>query len=396
MTRPGTKRFLIPICLSALLWAFSFGLGAPLASLWLQDAQYGDTLIGLNTATYYLGIALAAPLVPALMRRSGRGTLVAGMVASGISVAWFPWGGSLGGWFALRALNGAAGAMSLVPLETLVNRTASPQERSRNFGYYALCIAVGMALGTGLGMQMYPFLPRWSFLYGGTSAVLAAVVVYVWMSWPRFEEARQTTRASLALGGNLLSYGSAWSQGYLEGGMVGLLPVYLLAIGLAESDSGWLMGGIMIGVILAQVPVAWLADRFGRTRVLLGCYGVSAVALIALMCRLPIPGMAMCLFLAGACSGAFYPLGLAILGERVAPSSLPRASACYLSINCVGSVMGPALTGGIMDVFGKHALFAAGEGAVLAVLCACLVRRLLFASGKPNLASPPVEQRPAA
>jgi MFS family permease len=396
MTRLGRKALLVPICLSALFWAFSFGLVAPLASLWLQDAQYSDTLIGLNTATYYLGIALAAPLVPALMRRWGRSALVLGMVASGVTVAWFPWGGSLVGWFALRALNGIAGAVSLVPLETLINRTADPRERSRNFGYYALCIALGMAVGTGLGMQVYPAWPHGSFICGGVSALLAAGVVLLWMTWPSFEEEQQTGKTALEFGRNLLSFGSAWSQGYLEGGMVGLMPVYLLAIGLTETGAGWLMGGIMIGVILAQVPVAWLADRGGRTRVLLSCYGVTAAALVALLCRLPVPGIAICLFFAGACSGAFYPLGLAILGERVAGNGLPRASAWYLSINCLGSVMGPSLTGGLMDLFGKRALSAAGLGAVVAVLIACWARRLLIAANQSPPTSAPVEDRAAA
>jgi MFS family permease len=387
---------LVLICASALLWAFSFGLGAPLASLWLRDASCSTTLIGLNTAVYYLGIALAAPWVPALMRRWGRGSLAAGMLASGISVAWFPWGGSVWGWFALRALNGAAGALSLVPLETLINRTAAPAQRSRNFGYYAFCIALGMALGTGLGMPVYPMSPRLAFVGGGASAVLAAAVVVLWMSWPHFEEEQSGSKAPLAFGRNLLSFGSAWSQGYLEGGMVGLMPVYLLAIGLTETGAGWLMGGIMIGVILAQVPVAWLADRFGRTRILLGCYAVTAAALAALLGRPPLAGIAVGLFLAGACSGAFYPLGLAVLGERVPSAGLPRASAWFLAINCIGSVMGPSLTGGVMDLFGKDALFAAGEAAVLAVLGACAVRRLLLARGKARTSPPAVEERTAA
>src|SRR5437660_1498322 len=117
----GSTRTLIVICVSGLLWAFSFGLGAPLASIWLKDAGHGETIVGLNTGVYYLGIALAAAVVPWMMRRWVRGTLVVGMVATAITVAWFPWGGDLFGYFLLRFLNGVAGALSLIPLETLIN-----------------------------------------------------------------------------------------------------------------------------------------------------------------------------------------------------------------------------------------------------------------------------------
>ena len=78
--------------------------------------------------------------------------------------------------------------------------------------------------------------------------------------------------------GNVLSLGTAWSQGFLEGGMLALLPIYLLAAGLSEAAVSWLMSGLMIGIIVAQVPVAWLADRLGRTAVLVGCEKPTAPA----------------------------------------------------------------------------------------------------------------------
>src|SRR5207253_11461360 len=83
---------------------------------------------------------------------------------------------------------------------------------------------------------------------------------------------------------------------------------------------------------------------------------------------LPMPAMAPCLFLAGACSGAFYPLGLAILGERLPRLAIPRASACFLAINCIGSVVGPVLTGRTMELLGNPAIFLSGLAAVLLVV----------------------------
>ena len=57
------------LCLASLCWAFGFGVGAPLASLWLQDAGHSNTVIGWNTGVYYVGIALAAVATPWMMRR---------------------------------------------------------------------------------------------------------------------------------------------------------------------------------------------------------------------------------------------------------------------------------------------------------------------------------------
>jgi MFS family permease len=362
------RRWMWPLCLVSTLWAFSFGVNAPLASVWLHEAGCGDTLIGLNTAAYYLGIALAAPAVPWAMRRFGPAALLAGLFGSAVSAAALPWGGGLAGWFALRGLNGVVGALSLIPLETLVNRNSDSRRRASNFGYYAFCIALGVALGNLVALQMAPAAPRLAFLLGGAAALASAVVVLFWRPASPAAEAEAGRRVPLRLAREVLALGSGWAQGFLEGGMVSLLPIYLLPVGLSHDVASWLMGGLMVGVILAQAPLAWLADRLGRTAVLVGC---NVAALLGIGCLLG-PGsvawLAFWLFVAGACSGALYPLGLALLGERTPPAGMSRAGAWFLAINCAGSLTGPVVAGVAMDLFGRAALFVAGGGALGSVL----------------------------
>jgi MFS family permease len=397
----SSKGRLALICLVSVGWAFSFGLSAPLASLWLRDATTSDsdtvnTVIGLNTGTYYLGIALAAALVPWLMRRWGHGCAALGMLLSGVTVALFPWGGGYPGWFALRALNGVAGAMSLIPVETLVNRTSSTKQRARNFGCYAFAIALGWALGNLVGLQMYTDRPRTAFVLGGLAAVVAGLITMGWLRWPDEPLHKRQAVAGLEPVRNFLSFGSAWSQGFLEGGMVAFLSIYLLCLGLSEVRVGWLTSAIMIAVILFQVPVAWLADRLGRTAVLLGCYAVTAAGLFVLPFCGDSSWLVFWLFLVGACSGAFYPLGLAILGDRIPPGGLARASACYLAINCVGSLIGPSITGAVMDHFGRPALFASGQAAILVVLALAGVCRWRTArAARPSEAAHVAERQAA-
>src|SRR5207249_1400729 len=116
-------------------------------------------------------------------------------------------------------------------------------------------------------------------------------------------------------------------------------------------------------VILFQVPVSWLADRWGRRPVLLACYAVVLGALGAVPYCPPGACLAGCLFLFGACSGAMYPLGLALLGDRGSAAGLARAYAWYLAMECVGSQMGAAVMGKARDLWGESAMFAIGLGA---------------------------------
>jgi MFS family permease len=368
-------RALIVLCLVSAGWAFSFGLGAPLASLWLNGAGYSDSIVGLNTGTYYLGIALTAIVVPWSMRRFGRLCPAAGFALSGAAVILFPWGGSAVGWFGLRLVNGIGGALSLIPLETYVNRHSPAEQRARNFGVYAVAIAVGWALGNLIGLQMYDDMPRMAFVLGGFVTLLALPPLWFALPWPAEPNAEQGERVPLPWRRSLLSFGSGWSQGFLEGSMVSLLPIYLLFTGLTKEEVSWLTSGIMIGVILFQVPVAWLADRLGRAAVLLACHAMVLAGLIALpFCtgRIALP---VCLFLVGACSGAYYPLGLSLLGEQVRETALARATACYLALNCLGSLIGPVVTGVVMDCFGKPAMPVSGIAACVLVFAVWMLLR---------------------
>jgi MFS family permease len=368
---PG--RALLVICLASFCWALSFGLGAPLAALWLKQAGSTDTIIGLNTAAYYGGLALAALAAPFLMRRFGPGCATLGMAISGVTVALFPWGGALTWWFGLRVLGGIAAALVLIPMETYVNRDLPPEHRARNFSLYAIALTIGWALGNWVGLGMVAGWPRLAFLTGGVAAFLGAWMLKYWL--PPIREQSQDPTVSLDWRDNFISFGAAWAQGFLEGGMVAFLPLYLIALGLSEQHTGWLISTTMIGVILFQVPVAGLADYFGRLPVLLGCFGLAAVGLVVL----PLAGtsalLPIGLFVVGAASGAFYPLGLALLGENLPPGELDRANAWYLSMECLGCLAGPVLMGVARDWAGERAMFVVGEGALLLVLGCWLVWR---------------------
>ena len=384
---PASRRLLVVLCVASAGWAFSFGLSVPLAALWLEQHGCSQKVIGLNSSAYYLGVAATSLVLPGLMRRSGGGCVVAGMVIDGVATALFPFGLALPGWLGLRLLAGAATALSLIPMETLVNQHAPPDQRAADFGVYAFCVALGIGLGALVGVPLYPLAPRLAFALGGVAALASAALVWWGLPPERVaEEAAPAAPPSFAA--NCLSYGTAWAQGAIEAGMFTFLSGYLLALGYSEGGVSGLLGVLFAGVIVFQIPLARLADRLGRTRMLLGCHAVVLVG-VALLPGLTGPlGLGATLFVVGAGCAALYPLGLAVLGERVPPAAMGRANAWYLASNCAGSLSGPVLAGAAMDVFGRRALFAAAATAVIAVaglwLAGRAVRRPAEAAPRPE------------
>jgi MFS family permease len=236
-------------------------------------------------------------------------------------------------------------------------------------------VALGIALGSVVGLLLFPYLPRLAFVLGGLVTLLG--VGLAWRGVPQQAtsqvEEKVDTPPRLPWRTGLLSFGTAWVQGFLEGGTLTFLSIYLLALGHPETTVSALMGGLFAGVVLAQLPVAWLADQFGRLRILLACHALVLAGLASVPLTTSLIVVAGWLFLLGACCGALYPLGLALLGERIETAGLARANAWYLASNCAGSLSGPVVIGLVIDGFGLAAQFATGAVAVLAVLLAWAV-----------------------
>src|SRR5581483_519699 len=238
-------RTLTLLCLASGGWAVAFGVGSQVSTHWLKYHAASDTLVGLNHACYYLGVALGSLAAPQLARRLGPACAAWGLLASGLTLALFPWGGGPLGWFLLRLGNGAAGALSLVPLETLVSRSSRPGERTRNFGLYAVALTLGGALGIGAGLHLYRPGDTLAFSLGGLLPLVAALAVWRLLPSASPAEATAVVTPPPAPGRRYLSYGTAWCQGFLEGGMLAFLSLYLLARGLSADAAGGLLGVTM-------------------------------------------------------------------------------------------------------------------------------------------------------
>ncbi len=368
-------RLLWLMCLASASWAFSFGLGTQVITHWL-NGFCTNTIIGLNHSTYYLGIALASLAAPKLLRCWGRHTAVLGLMLCGLTLAVFPLGGNLACWFGLRFLNGVGSALTLISLETCISFSSPPEQRTRNFGFYAVSLTLAGAIGIWTGLHLYTPGHSLPFLAGGLSALAGGLIIMCGPLWPG-EPQENSAPVPLDLRGNFLSFGTAWCQGFLEGGMLAFLSLYLLSLGLSADAAGGLMTVTMVGVILFQVPVSWLGDRLGLIPTLLGCYGVVLASLMVVPCCVPSVWLVVSLFLLGACSAAMYPLGLGLLGARVPEAGLAKAYAWYLAMDCLGSQVGSAAMGQARDWWGQAAMFPVGAAALLLVLASWSALNLL-------------------
>lgn len=372
---------LVLACAIAALWSFSFGLGTQATSHWLKLEGASDTLVGLVHAAYYLGVAGVSLAVPRLTRRLGMRTVSVGLFVSSAALVAFPFGQGATAWLILRLVSGAGCALCLVPMETFLSQHSPPDRRTEFFGYYAVALTVAGAAGIAIGLEgfnpdgvLIQLLgePERAFFVGAVFPFAAGLIAEATLARDSWDDA-PSTAAPIAWRRNVLSFGTAWGQGFLEGGMLAFLSLYLVSRGLSTSTAGALMGLAMVGVIAFQVPVGWIADRFGRQPTLLACYGIALIGLLAVPVCESAVWLGVWLFLFGACSGAMYPLGLSLLGDTLPPGALARAYAWYMTMECVGSQMGAAAMGRARDAWGPSAMFVVAAVGLVGVLATWIV-----------------------
>lgn len=352
------------------------GIGFPLIALRLEHWGVSGTLIGLNGAMMALGVLVLGPFMARIARALGAlPTMLYGITVGAAALAAMPFVPNLGAWFVLRFFTGVGLALPWLVGETWINAVVRDAMRARVIGIYSASLFAGMALGPQL-LQVTGTAGVLPFLAGGGALVLAAApLIAAWRLSPDISAAPR-----LRLGQAILSAptvaGAALLAGSSESAFYMLLPVYGLRAGLPEGAALTLLTVLIVGAIVMQYPLGWLADRVDRRRLLVAMAASFAVLAPALAPAITAPMLAWpLLMILGGLALGYYTVGLALLGTRFGPGELAVANAAFIVLYEMGTMIGPAVAGGAMDLWEPHGYVAALAmfAAVFAALV--LVRR---------------------
>jgi MFS family permease len=353
------------------------GVGMPLVPLALEQQGHDKLTIGLVSAMWAIGMLSFGTRIPALAARFGAVQAIIGAVVIGaiLNASYTVTSGPLA-WGILTFLHGIIGGVPWVVSEIWMNVVVEEKQRGRVMGIYAGMVALGMALGP-LVLQL-----PWVGVYGpvplltgaALSLLVAVPLLPSWRTAPRIRVDRESGFAAVVVGAPLAMF-AAFACGLGEQVAFSFLPVYAVNAGVsADTGALWLSAFVMGNVIL-QWPIGWLADHADRRLVLAGCALVSAVLVIGLaLIPAQWAGTVGVVMLWGGVSFSIYPVGLALLGQRFRGGDIARANTAFSLIYVVGGLVGRPTAGGAMDVFGPPGLggslaifyVAAGVAALIA------------------------------
>lgn len=340
---------------AATIFGSAYSLSAALIALDLAQANASQTFIGVNAAMHAVGVLAMAFFLPHITARFGiRTTMLGAFGAVAIALIMFPVLPLLWLWFPLRIVLGAASETLFVLSETWMNSLSTDETRARSMALYTAAISVGFALGP----LMLSLMGASGATYGlGATLILIALLCIALspVRPPQFEKSahenpvRYMQMAPIAVL-------SVTLNAAIETAGLSFLALYAIQLGWQDDAATRLMTCMMIGAILLQLPIGWLADKMNRMRLVRILAGGAALGALAwpLALNSTILTYALLFFWGGAFVGV-YTVMLAVVGDRFQGTRLVGIYAAMGLTWGLGALLGPVLAGLAME-WTRHGL----------------------------------------
>ena len=357
------------------VFCLTTGLSYPLLALILENRGTSTGLIGLNAAMTPLGIIVSSPFIPMLTRRMGAWFMcVASLCLAAVLLVLLGVFRDVMIWFPLRFLLGVANTVIFITSEAWINQLAEPGIRGRTIGLYTTIAAAGFALGP-LALALIGSQGWLPFLVGVAGILMALpFVVMAREHLPEFNGKEKASVFSFFSLAPLLLL-AVVAAALFDQVVMSLLPIYGLRHGATEATGSLMLTVLIVGNVLLQIPIGWLADRFSR-RYLLSWLAFATVAGCILLVWW-IEGSTLIwpmLFVWGAVAFGTYTIAMIDLGDRFSGALLLAGNSAFGVMWGLGGIIGPSVSGVAMDLVGPEGL-PLTLGVIFAILglVACLM-----------------------
>lgn len=365
----------VAVVAAASIFGLTYGLSAPLIAVELAERGAGEFLIGLNAAMHALGVLAIAPILPRLAVRFGTRRLIfAALALSALALVAFPFAPGIALWFPLRFLLGVAAEILFVLTETWTNDLSDDRVRGRMMAAYTASLSLGFAggpailslIGTNAGAY-------W------TGAAIAALAMLPLASRRIVAPARMHAASSQPLHYLRLApiaIGTTLLNAAVETAGLSFIALYASGMGWSEEQALRLVSTLMIGAIVLQLPIGWLADRMDRRRLTATLAVVSAAGALVWPWMLGNTALAFALvFVWGGVFVGIYTVMLSLVGSRFSGADLVGIYAVMGLAWGAGALVGPAFAGLAMQMSSAYGLpYAIAIGCALFALFMRAVR----------------------
>ncbi len=363
--------------LSSVFLNFSNGLQTVVLPLRGSAEAFSTTAIGFIASGYSLGFIAGCLGVPLIIRRVGHirtyAVLAAVVAIAVMSYVLVP---NAIAWLALRTLSGVAVAGLFMVIESWLNDRAANEARARIFSVYQI---VNYLANFGGQVFVSAGDPRGFGLFAACGAAVCAAVIPVGLTTAAtpVPPTRISVRLIRLIRLSPVGMVGAFAAGMANSAFFSMGSIFAQDAGLALFQITLFTGCALLGGAATQWPLAMIADRTDRRRVIAGC--MLAACLLGLVLAftsgqlrfggeplLPplFTGTALIVVasLYGFAAHPLYGLSAAHMNDFVERQEFVEASSGLLLAWAIGATIGPSLASVTMQAWGAGALFLITAG----------------------------------
>jgi MFS family permease len=384
-----TRRVLWLLSASIALMMSGYGIVLPVFAKRLGELGSGVAALGLMSMGFAFAQFVLSPFLGSVADRIGRKPLIlVALAGEVVANTAFLLASSTGWYLAIRLFQGAIEAGLLPAVLGVVADSVPESGRARWTGIVMGSYGAGFIFGPTLGGVLFD---RWGFAAPfGVSAVLALIALL--MAWVLVPETRsvlgsqQERTASRGRGGILaslpqplylfatllvLDFIATFGFAFIEPQMMFYLYNQVL---LTPTQLGIIVGGYGLAMLIGQVTLGQLSDRYGRKPLIVLGLLLSVVFYLSLIFLRPF-GL---LFLGALVTGIGGALVSPALSAAYLDIAAPEHSAQVMGMRgasaSLGGVLGPLLVAVVSLWIAPQGIFAIAGGVTLgAVVLALLV-----------------------
>jgi MFS family permease len=355
----------------------AMGLSFQLLPLILEQRNVSAAMIGLLAAMGPLGILIAGPFLPAVVRRVGSKRLVAVCVVLILAtLAGFNLFPSLPAWFALRFTFGIVAGTLFTVSEAWVMTFSEERTRGRVMGLYTSALSVSFAVGP----MIIPFtgIDGWMpWLIGMASVALSALpLAFVDVNDDAFKGSHGGGFPGFVKKAPLLLF-TVGAVTMVDGILLSFFSIFGLRSGLDLRTVSWILAAGILGNVLAQPVFGLLADKWSRHGVIMLSAAATCLLSVAMVWAVESWLIWPVMIVAGSTAFAAYTVALTTLGDNFKGPDLIAGSAAMSVMWGLGGLIGPPVAGAAVDLFGVNAVPLS-----IALIFAILLAGLLVTGGK--------------
>jgi MFS family permease len=375
------RKELILVALAGTIVVMGLGFIIPLFPIYVAEKGASNFELGLIVSGFTISQFFVQPFFGGLSDRYGRKLfMVGGLACYGFVALLYIFASTLSQVFVVRLLHGLGAGMIWPALSAFVIDLSPVERRGETMGMLSAVEMIGFAVGPFLGGVLYSLggmnTPFWGCaLLAFTATAMIWIFVRERFSPKAGDSVKWFERygfSSLRLPDIRLLCWIGFTEAFIWGVIITLLPVMGTRAGIPPGRIGWLFSAYFIVYILLQHPVGRWSDRQGRKKPILLGLSIYTLAVLLLSQEGGLFYMMGVLAVAGAGLGIYSPSIRVAIADLTAERVRGASLGLFFATRMIGFFLGPNISGLLADRFGQGLPFLVGAAGLGGGLWAAL------------------------